>query len=127
VASTPPVYAQAANYAGFVGRPPPPVASAARTARQIMRRVEHPWLPAQLTRGNDVIRFGAQYLPFVYSRLIGPFFPLGATDLTRPVEPTPGNVLASREEGNGPTGDPGPALTGILRNVRRRLEGPGSS
>lgn len=118
-----PIYTQAANYAGYVGRPPPPVASPERTARQILRRLDHPWLPAQLTRGNDVIRFGAQYLPWLYARLIGPFFPVGATDLTRPVEPTAGNVLTPHEDGNGLTGDPGHALAGILRNIRQRVQG----
>jgi NAD(P)-dependent dehydrogenase (short-subunit alcohol dehydrogenase family) len=118
-----PIYTQAANYSGFVGRPPPPVASPARTAGQIIRRFDHPRLPSQLTGANDVIRFGAQYLPWLYARMIGPFFPVGATDLTRPVEPTPGNVLTSQEDGNRLLGDPGGALVGILRNVRRRLEG----
>lgn len=118
-----PIYTQAANYAGFVGRPPPPVASAERTARQVMRRVEHPRLPAQLSRMNDVIRFGALYLPWVYARAIGPFFPVGATDLTRPVEPTPGNVLAARPDGDRLRGDPGGALAGVLRNLRERVRG----
>jgi NAD(P)-dependent dehydrogenase (short-subunit alcohol dehydrogenase family) len=118
-----PIYTQAANYSGYVGRPPPPVASPDSTARQILRRLDHPWLPAQLTRGNDVIRFGAQYLPWLYARLIGPLFPVGATDLTRPVEATAGNVLGSHEEGNRLTGDPGRALAGILRNLRRRVQG----
>jgi len=113
-----PIYTQAANYSGFVGRPPPPVASPDSTARQILRRLDHPWLPAQLTRGNDVIRFGAQYLPWLYARMIGPFFPVGATDLTRPVDPTPGNVLSPQEEVNRLTGDPGGALAGVLRYGR---------
>jgi NAD(P)-dependent dehydrogenase (short-subunit alcohol dehydrogenase family) len=120
-----PIYTQAANYSGFVGRPPPPVASPTATAAQLLRRVDHAWLPAQLSRSNDVIRFGAQYLPWAYARLIGPLFPLGATDLTRPVEPGPGNVLASHQEGNGLLGDPGGAIAGILRNVRRRVQGHG--
>ncbi|QIG44465.1 SDR family NAD(P)-dependent oxidoreductase [Nocardioides anomalus] len=118
-----PIYTQAANYAGFIGRPPPPVASPARTARQVMRRLDHPWLPAQLTPANDVIRFGAQYLPFVYARIINPFFPIGATDLTEPTGPTTGNVLASRPDGNALEGDPGHALAGIVKNIRQRLRG----
>ena len=115
-----PIYTEAANYTGSTGRPPPPVSSAARAGRQVMRRVEHPWLPAQLTVANDVLRFGAQYLPFLYARLVGPAFPIGATDLTRPTGPTPGNVLASREAGRL-AGDPGGAVRGILRNLRTQM------
>ena len=72
---------------------------------------------------NDVIRFGAQYLPWLYARLIGPLFPIGATDLTRPVERTPGNVLAARPEDERLRGDPGGALSGVLRNLRERVRG----
>ncbi|WP_121258366.1 SDR family NAD(P)-dependent oxidoreductase [Nocardioides ferulae] len=118
-----PIYQQAGNYAGFVGRPPPPVASPERIARQILNRIEHPWLRAQLTLTNDVLRFGFSALPWVYDRIVGPIFPVGATDLGRPVEPTEGNVLVSQETGNALTGDPGNALVGIARNLARRVTG----
>ncbi|WP_205473861.1 SDR family oxidoreductase [Nocardioides sp. SYSU D00038] len=118
-----PIYTQAANYAGFVGRPPPPVASPERVAGQVLRRLRHPWLPPQLAVTNDVLRLGYTALPWVYVRLIGRAFPIGATDLDRPVEPGPGNVLESRQAGNALRGDPGGALAGIVRNVRRTLQG----
>jgi NAD(P)-dependent dehydrogenase (short-subunit alcohol dehydrogenase family) len=119
-----PIYRQGANYAGYGGRPPPPVASPVRAARQILRRVDHPWLPSQLTVANEVIRFGFSVLPGVYNRIIGTAFPLGATDLTQPVPPNEGNVLASDESGNGVRGDHGSALVGIGRNVLARLREP---
>lgn len=118
-----PIYRQAANYQGYVGRPPPPVSAPEKAAAQVLRRAERPWLHPQLTLGNDVIRFGFTALPWVYDRLIGQFFPLGATDLTEPIEPHAGNVLASTDEGNRLRGDQGSALAGILRNVRVRLQG----
>jgi NAD(P)-dependent dehydrogenase (short-subunit alcohol dehydrogenase family) len=119
-----PIYEQAANYAGYVGRPPPPVASPLRAARQILRRVDHPWLPSQLTFANDVMRLGFSVLPGVYNRIVGTAFPIGATDLTRPVEPHEGNVLAPVESGNQLRGDPGNALVGIGRNVLARVREP---
>ena len=118
-----PIYEQAANYAGFVGRPPPPVASPERTARQVLRRADRPWLGHQLTPTNNVIRFGFSVLPRAFDRLIGPMFPVGATDLTTPVPPNDGNVLHSDESGNRLRGGQGSALAGILRNLRVRLEG----
>ena len=118
-----PIYQQAANYAGFVGRPPPPVASPERTARQVLDRLDHPGRRSQLTLANDVMRFGFSVLPRLYDVMVGPLFPVGATDLTRPVSRGPGNVLDAQEEGNTLRGDPGSAVAGILRNVRVRLLG----
>ena len=122
-----PIYQQAANYAGYVGRPPPPVYSPVTAARQILRRVQHPWLPAQLAATNHVLRFGFSVLPGVYNRIICTAFPLGATDLTRPVPPNEGNVLSSGESGYALRGDPGSALVGIARNVLARVREPARS
>lgn len=118
-----PIYQQAASYAGFVGRPPPPVSSPERTAQQLLRRADHPWMHPQLTLANDVIRFGATALPWVYDRLVGPLFGVIATDLTRPTPPTPGNVLDPRPDGNSLRGAAGPTVAGVLANVRRRVQG----
>ena len=118
-----PIYEQAANYAGFVGRPPPPVASPERTARQILARLDHPGRRSQLTLANDVMRFGFSVLPRLYDVMVGPLFPVGATDLTRPVSRNPGNVLDAQEDGNTLRGDPGSAVAGILRNIRVKVLG----
>lgn len=116
-----PIYELGANYAGYVGRPPPPVASPVRVARQILGRVEHPWLPAQLSVVNEVVRFGFAALPAVYDRIIGTAFRVAATDLTRPVPPHDGNVLSSMEQEHSLRGDAGSAVVGIARNVLTRL------
>jgi short-subunit dehydrogenase len=118
-----PIYTQAANYAGFIGRPPPPGASPERVATQLWRRVDHVWLPDQLSALNYPIVWGSALLPWVYDRLIGALFPLGATDLTRPVPPGPGNVLRSLQAGNRTHGGAGSSVLGVLRNLSERLRG----
>jgi NAD(P)-dependent dehydrogenase (short-subunit alcohol dehydrogenase family) len=118
-----PIYTQAANYSGFVGRPPPPAASADHTAAQLWRRVEHAWLPDQLSVLNYPVVWGSTWLPWVFDRLIGTVFPLGATDLTEPVAPGTGNVLHSLEDGNRTVGGAGSSLVGIAKNLAARLRG----
>jgi NAD(P)-dependent dehydrogenase (short-subunit alcohol dehydrogenase family) len=120
-----PIYRQAANFAGFAGRPPPPVASAERTGRQVLDHVVRPRARAQLTLANDVVRFGHQLVPWVYERIIETSFAVGATDLSRPVEATDGNVLQSNESGNALDGRHGSVVQDLARNVRTRLGGGG--
>ncbi|MCW2831354.1 MAG: hypothetical protein JWP31_2046 [Aeromicrobium sp.] len=112
-----PIYVQAANYDGFVGRPPPPVAGPEKVARIILKRLDHPRARTQVNVSNDIIRLGFSVLPGVYDRLVGPLFRLAATDRTTPVEPHEGNVLAPREQGNHLRGDQGSSVSGIARNA----------
>lgn len=116
-----PIYVQAANYAGYVGRPPPPVASPERIAAIVMRRVEKPGGRSQASLANELVRFGYTALPRVYDVLVGPLLTLAATDRTTPVTASAGNVLSSTEEGNRLYGEQGSAVIGILRNVKRQL------
>lgn len=122
-----PIYEQAANYSGYQGRPPPPVADPRLAARQILRRLDGSWfpLPSQLTPANDVIRFGFSFLPAVYDRIVGPLFRVAATNLTRPVPASSGNVLEPQEDGHDLHGDPGTALVGIGQNLLQGLRGRG--
>lgn len=116
-----PIYSQAANVAGFEGRPPPPMATPERTARQILARVDRHRFGSQLTLANHVVRFGFTALHPVYVRIVSPLFDVAAVDLTRPVPPHDGNVLQSVQQGNQLRGDHGNTLLGVARNLRLRL------
>ncbi len=112
-----PIYQQAANYAGFVGRPPPPVASPERVAGRIWRLVDHPRPRAQVGLTNHVMRLGFTLTPALYDALVGPLFAVAATDRTAEIPAGPGNVLDSRPSGNRLHGEQGGALKGIARNL----------
>jgi NAD(P)-dependent dehydrogenase (short-subunit alcohol dehydrogenase family) len=116
-----PIYDQAANYAGYAGRPPPPAASSDRVAGQVLRRLGPSWLPEQLSVLNHGMMAGFQALPRAYDALVGAIFPLGATDLTKPVPQGPGNVLESRPAGNRKDGEHGSSLVGLAHNLRERF------
>lgn len=121
-----PIYREAANYGGWEGRPPPPYVGPERVARQILARIDRPRPRAQLSLVNDVVRFGFTFLPGVYRHLIGPAAHLLAVDLSRPVPPTAGNVLRSREADYELTGGHGSVLGGLATNlasVARRVRG----
>ncbi|GAA4672327.1 SDR family oxidoreductase [Nocardioides nanhaiensis] len=119
-----PIYDQAANYAGLAGRPPPPAVSAARTARQVLRRVEGARAPEQLSLLNHGLVAAFQWLPRLYDALVGAVFPLGATDLRRPVPPGPGNVLTPRPEVDAEDGHHGSSVLGVLGNLVASRRGP---
>ncbi|WP_148574706.1 SDR family NAD(P)-dependent oxidoreductase [Nocardioides caldifontis] len=124
-----PIYEQAANHAGWAGRPPPPVDPPEKIARVIVERFESPRHRTQVGAANDLIRFGFSFMPGVYDFLVGPLFTLAATDRTHPEEPNPGNVLTSQPELNRLLGDQVGALAGLARNldavVRGALRGGG--
>jgi NAD(P)-dependent dehydrogenase (short-subunit alcohol dehydrogenase family) len=121
-----PIYLQAANYAGFVGRPPPPVASPEHVASVVMRRLEHPRKRTQVGLANDVMRLGFSALPGLYDVLVNPLFRLAARDLDAPVPPVSGNVLGPQEDANRLHGEQGGALVAILRNAARTVREGGS-
>ncbi|MEV6595445.1 SDR family NAD(P)-dependent oxidoreductase [Actinoplanes sp. NPDC051346] len=90
-----PIYASAANYAGFVGRPPPPVDSAARMGAGVVRLADRPRRQLSVGAANRIVEFGFVALPPVYDALVGPLMHrLGLS--RRPVSPTDGNVFGSR-------------------------------
>jgi NAD(P)-dependent dehydrogenase (short-subunit alcohol dehydrogenase family) len=118
-----PIYEQAANYAGWAGRPPPPVDPPEKVARVVVERFEAPRDRTQVGLANNVIRFGFSFLPGVYDVLVGPLFTLAATDRTHPEEPNTGNVHGSQPEMNRLRGDQVGALLGVARNLDAVVRG----
>jgi NAD(P)-dependent dehydrogenase (short-subunit alcohol dehydrogenase family) len=82
-----------ANYAGFVGRPPPPVDSPQRMARAIVRLADKPRTEVSVGATNRLIEFGFGALPAVYDALVGPLMRHGGLS-RRAIEPGTGNVFA---------------------------------
>ena len=95
-----PIYTSAANYAGFVGRPPPPVDSAERMGAGIVRLADRPRRELSIGAANRFAELGFKALPPVYDALVGPM--MGRLGLSRErVAPDTGNVFgtAPRHEG----------------------------
>ncbi|WFF04023.1 SDR family NAD(P)-dependent oxidoreductase [Micromonospora sp. WMMD964] len=114
-----PVYQQAANYLGRIGRPPPPVASPQRVARAIVHCVDRPRREVSVGRLNVLLRAGFTVLPGVYDVLVGPL--MRATGLSgRPVAAHDGSVFAPNADGEAVRGGHLPDL----RQFARHLPGP---
>jgi NAD(P)-dependent dehydrogenase (short-subunit alcohol dehydrogenase family) len=116
-----PIYEQAGNYAGWAGRPPPPVVSPERVAKVIRDRLEDPRPRTQVGPANDIMRLGFSALPAVYDVLVGPLMKVAAFDATRPLVEHAGNVLASQPHLNRLRGDQATALVALPRNILTRL------
>lgn len=106
-----PIYTQAANYAGRVGRPPPPVYRPQTVARRVVAAFDDP--PRLLDVGvtNVVMALGFALAPPLYDVLVGPMFRLLARERTT-VAATTGNVLDAVPDGEGLRGRH-PGLTGL--------------
>jgi short-subunit dehydrogenase len=117
-----PIYLQAANYLGHVGRPPPPVASPDRVARVIVKVLERPRTRVNVGATNAFMTFGFVAVPALFDRLAPPMFNLIASDERVRVGAGTGNVLASRPQANRLRGDQGSALVAIASGVGRRVK-----
>src|SRR5205085_2160770 len=86
-----PIYTSAANYAGFVGRPPPPVDTPQRMADAIVRLADRPRADVSVGVFNRLIEIGFTTMPAVYDALVGPLMSRGGLSRTA-VGPHTGNV-----------------------------------
>ena len=88
-----PIYRSAANYAGFVGRPPPPVDPPERMADAILKLADKPTAEVSVGAANRLIEFGFTAMPPVYDALVGPLMRRAGLS-RRQVGPQTGNVFA---------------------------------
>ena len=98
-----PAYSQAANYAGRIGRPPPPVDPPERVARRIVRLADRPRRSASVGVANRLTLFGFRRLPAVFDVLVTPLMKVGALSRDE-ISPHPGNVLDPRPAGDAQYG-----------------------
>ncbi|PWR10339.1 short-chain dehydrogenase [Micromonospora acroterricola] len=123
-----PVYQQAANYLGRIGRPPPPVSGPQRVARAIVDCVDRPRREVSVGRLNYVMRVGFTALPGVYDVLVGPLMRLAGLS-GRAVDAHDGTVFAPNPASEALRGGHLPDLRQLARSVpgpvgaalRRRL------
>ncbi|TWJ22784.1 short-subunit dehydrogenase [Micromonospora endolithica] len=111
-----PVYQQAANYLGRIGRPPLPITSPERVARAIVDCADRPRREVSVGRVNLVMRFGFTLLPGVYDVLVVPLMRIaGLTN--RPVAPHEGTVFTPNPAGESVRGGWLPDLAQLARGV----------
>ena len=95
-----PIYLQAANYAGFVGRPPPPIDPPEKVARAILSRLDRPRRRVRVVGpASRVVQLGFTLTPALYDAVVTPLVDLSALSRRR-VEPHPGNVIDARPAGD---------------------------
>lgn len=97
------IYTSAANYAGFVGRPPPPVDTPERVAGAIVRLADHPRPGVTVGLANAVIKAGFVLFPPLYDALVTPLM-RNAGLSRRAIAPHGGNVFGPRDRVEGGPG-----------------------
>jgi NADP-dependent 3-hydroxy acid dehydrogenase YdfG len=92
-----PIYSLAANYAGRIGRPPPPVYAPETVADAVLAVADGRarWRSVGIT--NPVIAFGFCTVPRLYDLLVMPIMNVAGLS-RRPVAPHPGNVFTPSEQ-----------------------------
>jgi len=88
-----PIYRTAANYTGWIGRPPPPVDRPEKVAEAIVALADHPRRARSVGWANRFVRLGFAAMPPVYDRLVGPLMRVGGLS-REPVAAHRGNVFA---------------------------------
>lgn len=112
-----PIYVQAANYLGQVGRPPPPVVSPEKVAHKALSLIDRPRARVQVGAANRFIAAGFGVFPGIYDAIVTPMFVNGATDRRTPVDAGSGNVLHSVPGTNRRYGEQGSPIAGIVANL----------
>ncbi|MEV4537505.1 SDR family NAD(P)-dependent oxidoreductase [Asanoa sp. NPDC049518] len=88
-----PIFRTAANYTGWIGRPPPPVDRPEKVAAAILKLARRPRSVRSVGLTNRFMRFGFVVTPALYDGLVGPL--MRRLGLTRePVKANTGSVFA---------------------------------
>lgn len=116
-----PIYLQAGNYAGRIGRPPPPVVSPERVALKVVDNLDHPRRRVDVGAANVLMRFGFNASPRLFDALVGPLFSLAGLD-QQSVEPHEGNVLRAHPALNRVRGDQGSSVRAVLSTLRAKSQ-----
>jgi NAD(P)-dependent dehydrogenase (short-subunit alcohol dehydrogenase family) len=98
-----PAYLQAANYAGWEGRPPPPIDPPEKVARAVVKCLDRPRRDRGVGVANPVVVLGFRLLPTVFDALVTPLMRLGGLS-KRPISPHSGSVLSPRPAKDGSYG-----------------------
>jgi NAD(P)-dependent dehydrogenase (short-subunit alcohol dehydrogenase family) len=118
-----PIYVQAGNYLGWVGRPPPPVVSPEKVARAALRMLDRPRARVQVGPANLFTIWGFTLLPGVFDHIVTPMFEVAALDVRRRPPAEAGNVFGSSQEGNRLHGGQGSPVASILAGLGAKLRG----
>lgn len=116
-----PIYLQAANYHGPVGRPPFPVVSPEKVAKAALALADRPRPRVHVGAVNGLIATGFVLFPRLYDVLVTPLFTTAATDLRHRVQAGTGNVLSSEPRLNRLHGEQGNPLATIAANLLAQL------
>ncbi len=108
-----PIYTSAANYAGAVGRPPPPVDSPERIAGAIAKVADRPRAETSVGLANRFAQFGFVAMPPVYDALVGPMMRRLGLSGDR-IAPHTGNVFAPAPRTEGGPARWGRTSVGLL-------------
>lgn len=104
-----PIYSQAANVTGRSARPPLPVDSPEKVAAAIVSCVDRRRARVSVGPANPLIVAGFRLLPRVYDALVTPLLHLASLTRRPGTEPSAGNVLRPRPDGEAEHGRwPGP-------------------
>jgi len=112
-----PIYVQAANYLGRIGRPPPPVIAPEKVAAAALALLDRPRRNPQVGSSNRVITAGFALFPRLYDVIVTPMLSVAAIDRRQRIEPGPGNVLGSVPAWNRSHGGQGSPLSSIAGSV----------
>ncbi len=111
-----PIYTSAANYAGSIGRPPPPVDTPQRMADAILKLADKPRAESSVGMANRFAELGFTLLPPVYDALVGPMMRRLGLSQDR-IAPHTGNVFGPEARTEGGPARWGRTPIGVLAGV----------